>query len=225
MNVKSFRRLLFGLLLICLTVAPGFADTGDIALGVKASTLGAGAEGTVGLLQGLNLRGGVNALSFDFDAETSDVDYDVDADLLSFPIVLDWHPFKGSGFRITGGILINQNEGDAEATTEATYTIGDTVYTAAQLGSLSGKVDFNEVAPYVGIGWGNAVGKDKRWSFSCDFGVVFQGEANIDLAASGPIASDPTFQAELAKEKKALEDELDDYKYYPVISLGVTYKF
>jgi len=225
MNLKSFRYLPFSLLLICLTVAPGFADTGDIALGVKASTLGVGAEGTVGLLRGLNLRAGANVLWFDYEVNTSDIDYDLDVDLLSFPILLDWHPFKKSAFRISAGMLINQNEADAEASSQAIYTIGGTDYTAAEVGTLSGHVDFNEVAPYVGIGWGNAVGKNKNWSFSCDFGVVYQGAANIDLTASGPIASDPTFQANLAQERKELEDELDDYKYYPVISLGVTYKF
>lgn len=222
---KSARYLLFSLLLICLAASSGFADLGDFALGVKASTLGAGLEGTAGLLPRLNLRAGANAFSFDFDANTSDIDYDLEVDLLSFPVVLDWHPFKDSAFRITGGILINRNEANADASSQSSYTIGDNEYTAAALGSLTGKVDFNKVAPYVGIGWGNAVGKNKRWSFSCDFGVVFQGEANIDLTASGPIASDPTFQANLAREKQELEDELDDYKYYPVVSLGITYKF
>jgi hypothetical protein len=201
------------------------ADTGDFALGIKASTLGAGAEGIVGILPSLNLRAGANALSVDFDINTSDIDYDVDADLLSFPILLDWYPFKKSGFRISAGALINKNEADAEATSQATYTIDGTDYTAAQLGTLKAKVDFKEVAPYVGIGWGNAFGKNKRWSLTCDFGVVFQGEPNIDLAATGPIATDPTFQADLAQEKQELEDELEKYQYYPVIALGITYKF
>ncbi|MEZ4483435.1 MAG: hypothetical protein R2864_02175 [Syntrophotaleaceae bacterium] len=225
MNVKNFRCLLFSFLLIGLTVVPAFADTGDIALGIKASTLGAGAEATVGLCPSINLRAGANAFSFDFDANTSDIDYDVEADLLSFPVILDLHPFKESGFRISAGVLINKNKADAEGSSQSSYTIGDTVYTPEELGSLTGKIDFNSLAPYVGIGWGNAVGKDKRWSFSCDFGVVFQGDPKIDLVANGTLASDPNFQDDLAREKKELEDELDDYKYYPLISLGITYKF
>ncbi|APG29082.1 hypothetical protein A7E78_08830 [Syntrophotalea acetylenivorans] len=177
------------------------------------------------MLPSLNLRGGANALSVDFDINTSDIDYDVDADLLNFPIMLDWYPFKKSGFRISAGALINKNEADIEASSQSSYTLDGTTYTAAQLGTLNGKVDFNEVAPYVGIGWGNALGKSTRWSFSCDFGVVFQGEANVDLSATGPIASDPTFQEDLAREKRELEEELEDYQYYPVIALGITYKF
>ena len=225
MKLQIIKCLLCSLLLGCLPVTSAVADTGDFALGIKASTLGAGAEGIVGILPALNLRAGANALSVDFDINTSDIDYDVDADLLSFPIMLDWYPFKKSGFRFSAGALINKNESDLEASSQSSYTLDGTTYTAAQLGTLNGKVDFNEVAPYVGIGWGNALGKDKRWSFTCDFGVVFQGKANIDLSVTGPIASDPTFQTNLAQEKRELEDELENYQYYPLIALGITYKF
>jgi hypothetical protein len=225
MTGKCFKCLLLSLLLICLPVASGFANTGDFALGGKASTLGLGIDGTVGLLPRLNLRVGANAFSIELDTSTSDIDYDMEVDLLSFPIVLDWHLFRDSGFRISAGALINQNEADLEGSSQSSYTIGGIEYTAAELGTLRGKVDFDTVAPYLGIGWGNAVGKNKRWSFNCDLGVVFQGQANIDLAANGPVASDPSFQADLDQEKQDLEDELDDYKYYPVVSLGVSYRF
>ena len=75
------------------------------------------------------------------------------------------------------------------------------------------------------MGWGNALGEDKRWGFVFDLGVVFQGSPDADLTATGPLASDPTFLAELAKEEQQLQDEVDDYEYYPVVSIGVTYKF
>lgn len=225
MKHRITKYLLCLLFIGCLPVASALADTGDFALGIKASTLGAGAEGVVGLLPSLNLRAGANALSVNFDINTSDIDYDVNADLLSFPVMLDWYPFKASGFRVSAGALINNNEADLEASSQGSYSINGTTYTAAQLGTLNGKADFNKVAPYVGIGWGNAFSKNGRWSFTCDFGVVLQGEANIDLSVTGPISSDPTFQANLAQEKQELEKELEDYQYYPVIALGITYKF
>ena len=39
------------------------------------------------------------------------------------------------------------------------------------------------------------------------------------------LASDPLFQQQLATEAQALEDDLEEFKYYPVVAVGLTYKF
>lgn len=48
---------------------------------------------------------------------------------------------------------------------------------------------------------------------------------DIDLFATGPIASDPTFQAHLAEEERGIQDELDILKFYPVLSISLVYRF
>jgi hypothetical protein len=45
------------------------------------------------------------------------------------------------------------------------------------------------------------------------------------LSADGTLASDPGFQAALELEREQLEDEVSDFKAWPVISLGFVYKF
>lgn len=225
MTQNGFKSLLTSLLLIGLLFSSSMAEARGFALGGKVSTLGVGLEGTVGLLPGLNLRALVNGFSFDTDMRIWDIDYDLGIDLRSAPIMLDWHPFRDGGFRVSGGAVLNQNQADAKASPSGSYVIGDTEYDARNVGTLRGKIDFNDVAPYVGIGWGNALSKDKRWSFSCDLGVVLQNEANVELSASGPIADDPVFQTNLAQEERDFEGELKDYKYYPFVSVGFTYKF
>ncbi len=222
---KNLLFLLLAPILLLLTATPGLSDPGGLALGLKAGTLGGGLEGTAGLLPRINLRAGANTFRFNFDTSSRDNEYRMKTRLLSFPIVLDWHPFKTSAFRVSSGMLLNYNEADARGTTQDSITIGSTTYTADQVGKLTGKVDFNKIAPYAGIGWGNALGKTGRWSLSCDIGVVFQGKARVDMFASGPIASDPNFQADLEREKRDLKERLDDYKYYPVIALGINYRF
>ena len=54
---------------------------------------------------------------------------------------------------------------------------------------------------------------------------MFQGSPTANLSATGPIASDPGFQADLAKEENNLQDDLDNFEYYPVISIGFNYRF
>jgi hypothetical protein len=110
-------------------------------------------------------------------------------------------------------------------------TIGNITYQASDLGSLTGLVDFDSVAPYLGIGWGNAVSADKKWGFTADLGVVFQGSPNIDLNATlGSTAAangvtQAQLDAEVAREEANLTDDLDDFDVYPVIAFGASYRF
>jgi hypothetical protein len=202
-----------------------FADMGELALGVGPGTLGIGADVTVGILPQLNARIGVNAFNFDMKTTQDDIDYDLDIRLLSFPVLLDWYPFRSSGFRLSAGLAINKNKADLDARPQADYEIGGSPYPANEVGNLSGKLKFDTLAPYVGLGWGNALGENSRWTFTCDLGVIFHGNGDISLKADGPIASDATFQAALEKERRDLEDEIDDYRYYPVMAIGLSYKF
>ncbi|MBU0549730.1 MAG: hypothetical protein KKH80_01080 [Candidatus Omnitrophica bacterium] len=199
-------------------------EEGKFALGIKAGTLGAGIEGIMRLNSNFNAKLGVNAFQYDYSGTEDGIEYDFDLELFSVSALLDWHPFKNS-FRITSGALYNQNSLDMNAKTASSYTIGSATYTAAQVGSLTGELDFDEVNPYLGIGWGNAVGKNKQWSFSFDIGVVYQGSPKVDLSANGTLSGNAAFQANLDREEQNLEDELEDYQFYPVISLGVCYSF
>jgi hypothetical protein len=203
-----------------------FADTGEIAVGAKASTLGIGADMTVGITSNINLRTGVNVFKYNGTTSQNDKTFDYDLNLLSFPVLLDWHPFEvESGFRVSSGVLVNKNKVNAIVESQETYTIDGETYPSAALGILSGTVGFKPITPYVGIGWGNAVDMDSGFSFAFDLGLAFQGNPNISLAASGPVASDPTFQTALKKEIIDLKEKVDVFKNFVVLSLGVAYKF
>ena len=200
----------------------------DVAVGAKVSTLGVGVDFTTPLTEKLNLRAGIQWLEYGIDTESDGVEYDADLELFSGLMVADWHPFGGV-FKITGGLLINDNKvvGTGEATpgTVSTFTINNTVYTAADVGKLEAEISYNTVAPYLGIGWGNPVSKNSNWTFFCDIGVVFMGSPNVDIKASGAIASNEIFMTNLEQECKELEDDLASYEYYPVVTLGLSYKF
>jgi len=225
MKMKSLKTMLVSALLLTGISPAAFAGTGDIAAGIKGGTLGIGGEVTVGILPGINFRTGYNSLNYDGNTSKSDIDYDYKLKLSTFPLLVDWHPLPISGFRITGGAMINNNKIDATGQAQGTYTIGDASYTASQIGTLTGKIDFNSIAPYAGIGWGNAVSTHLPLTITCDVGVMFQGTPKVSLDATGPIASDATFKANLAKEEADIKDKTDGFRYYPVVSLGLSYKF
>ncbi len=222
---KYLRYVVTGLFAILVFTSPGRAGTGDMALGVKIGTLGVGAEMTFGLLPHLNARVGINGFSYGYDTKVEEIDYAFDLNLFSGTLLADWH-FLGGAFRLTGGLVFNQNGLDLKANTDRDrYIIDDVAYSVSDVGQLRGTIDFNTISPYLGIGWGNAVGESSRLSFFIDLGLLFQGSPQADLHVTGPISSDPEFQRHLRNEEKEIEDETDKYTVYPVIAIGVAFKF
>jgi hypothetical protein len=193
----------------------------ELAIAAKAGTLGIGGDVTTNLVPQVNLRGGVQWMAFGLSAELADIDYDLDVDFLNPLVMIDWYPFNGS-FRVSGGALFNGSELELRATSHQSIQIGDQTFTPAQYGTLKGEVDFRPVAPYIGIGWGNALDPNKRWGIVTDLGVAFTGSPNVDLSATGP---DPALQAEIAKEERDIQDDLDALKFFPVASISLFFRF
>jgi len=192
-----------------------------LGIGVKAGTLGLGADITKSITDTINARVGFNSYKFTTSGEEGDVDYDIDLKWQSTALLLDWHPGGGS-FHLTAGYMLNGNKLDMRAKPTSTYTIGDTTYTQAEVGTLTGTVDMDD-GPYIGLGWGNAA--RKGFGFSVELGALYQGSPSAQLTATGTLASDPLFQQELAKEEAKANDSLDSYKWYPQIAIGVSYGF
>jgi len=196
----------------------------NYGVGTNAGTLGIGINFNKQITSKFSVRLTYDYFSYDYDSKEDQIDYDFDLTLNNGAGLIDWYPFAGH-FRISTGLFINGNDIDADAKGQGTYEIGDKVYTASEIGKLKGELDFNSIAPYLGIGWTSSHQKKRGWFASFDIGVVFQGSPDVDLKVNGPIASDPEFQANLRKEENNLEDEVDEYKYYPVVMLGISYVF
>lgn len=205
----------------------GLASTAsaEFAAGVKAGTLGLGLELTTDLTETLNLRAGVNRFSYGYDSVESDIEYRLDLDLQSVSLLADWHLFRGA-FRITGGVMRNDNELTGRSLpTDGSYEIDGQRYDAGQVGTLLMGADFDSSAPYLGIGWGNAVDTDGRWHFTSDLGVLMQGSPVVRLEADGPLRDNEDFRQALRNEEASLQEDVEDYEYYPVLSVGISYRF
>jgi len=203
----------------CLGLAASNASAVETALTAKLGSLGLGVEGTFGLAEHFNARLGLNRYDYDRTETVSDIRYDFDLKLKSISLFADWHPF-GSAFRFTAGLMSNGNELSGSSVSDS-LDIGNGTYVDV---GLDAKLDFDSAAPYLGVGWGNALSAGKGWGFNVDLGVMFQGAGNVSLTPTGPgaVFVDP---ADVAAEEQNFEDDIKNYKYYPVFSFGVSYKF
>lgn len=226
-----WRVLGWAAVLFILAAAPGLAE---VALGVKGGTLGGGLELTLGISPQVNVRVGANAYNYSDRREVSQIEYDADANLRTGTAFLDWHP-GGRGFRLTGGLVYNdtQVEGRSIPPPSGTYDIGGVPVPVELIGTLDATAEFDPLVPYAGIGWGNAVAQNRRVGFFVDLGVVFSGEADVTLIpripADSPINTTPgareVLDVLLRREEQDLEADAADYDLYPVVAIGVSFKF
>jgi opacity protein-like surface antigen len=213
--------------ILLVACAAGSVQARDLAATVDLGTTGLGLHVTTPLAAKLNGRIGVNVANYSYDGSTSDMDYDFKLKLKTVDALLDYYPFDGA-FRVTGGVVYNGNKIDARAKPNGgSYNINNVTYTAADVGDLSSKIDFRKAAPYLGIGWGNAV-KAQGWSVGMDLGVMFQGKPKTQLASNNCTAMAEfcdRLANDVAAENVKLGEEVKDFKLYPVIRVGVNYRF
>ena len=203
------------------------------AITPEFGSLGVGATVTKSITPNVNAKLGINGLGISQDISASNVDYKADLNLFNVSTLVDYHPWQKGGFRLTGGLVFQDNnlEGTGKASNAGTININGTDYdTTTVLTSVKAKVTLpNSVAPYIGIGWGNAVKPGKRWGFSANLGAMFAGSPKVSLTPTFGPGATPALQqqinSDIEAERKKQESDLDWLSIYPVFSLGVSYQF
>jgi hypothetical protein len=218
---------------IVLTVATLLAvGSANAQVGVTADigTTGVGAHVVVPMTPQLNARFGANYIKHDFDKTSDGVDYNLKGKLQTFDVLVDWYLSEGGSFHLTGGAVYNGNKFDVRGKPNGagTFNINGNLYTASDVGLLTGRIDFRKAAPYLGIGWGNAVAQAGGWNVTTDLGVFYQGSPNVQLAVTGCTVSS-TVCNRLAQDVEAarqtLGDDTSSFKIYPVARVGIGYRF
>ena len=207
-------------------------------LGLKVGTLGVGVDFEHFFTKKHALRINPNYLKITRDDEEIEgINYDAELKLQNAGLIYDYHPW-GTAFRVSTGIYYNGNKLTATArpSSTETYTIGNHKYQLDSQASIDAKVDFKKVAPYVGIGWSSA--EKNGWHLIADIGVMYVGSPKVDYkvnSATGTI-KDLTLNQEISinstilneqidKEAAEIKDEIDDYKWWPVLTIGIQKKF
>ena len=96
--------------------------------------------------------------------------------------------------------------------------------TPGQVGTLTSTTSFDSIAPYVGLGFDFELFGKAGLNF--DLGVLLQGDPDVTLVAVGGTAEGTQLLNDaLFAERQELEDDMSDFKAYPVISLSFVYNF
>jgi hypothetical protein len=219
--MNTMRNIIFTVLAAAPLASTANADD-NLWLGVKAGTLGIGIEGTWRPIPWLDLRLGADKYDYDDTGLQAGVGYNSELSLDTYHATASFR-FPLSPMRLTAGAYVNNNELNLASQDAPTFDIGGTQFTAADVGTLRSEAYFEGTAPYLGVGFDfdlfNKVG------LNIDFGVLWQGDATVSLDADGLLSNDPIFLDALESERQELEAEVDDYKAWPVISIGFNFNF
>lgn len=199
------------------------AQAQRVSLALRAGTLGPGVEVTAGLLPQVNVRAGAHQFSYQRQDEFTEDDFRVQGDsdlrLSSAALFVDFVPFKRL-LRLTGGLVYNGNHANVLVTPLDAYEIHNKTFSPEKIGTLSARVGHKSaIQPYAGIGLGNTVraGSSSRISLLLDLGILFTGSPDVQMEGTSMIA--PT-----ALQADEIEAHLEGIQFYPVVSLGLSYK-
>jgi hypothetical protein len=199
--------------------AQGSPGGPHIGVGVLAGSLGLGGELIVGLTNGFEIRGVGNYFKISRSNQSiSDISYDASLRLASGSLLADL--YLAGPLRLSGGVVLNGNQLTINGKPTSSVTIGDSVYTPSQIGTLSGKIDFKKVAPYLGLG---LAGRG-HIALAFELGVVFQQSPQVSYTPTTTLtgAAATAFNQNASIEAQNIRDDLKFFKYYPHVALGVT---
>ena len=171
-----------------------------------------------------NVRVDVNGFSLSHSFNAGDLHYDANLKLTHVGIYGDFFPAPSVvPFRFTAGVLIGDDHLEGDATSmSGTYTInGVTVPTGGE--TIHAKAKFPAVRPYVGIGFGHTPQATKGFSAFFDAGVAF-GKPHVDFDVPANIVA-AAGQDNVNAEEQNLQDKANKLKFYPIVKVGITYRF
>jgi hypothetical protein len=210
------------LLLILIIGGPAAArsrEPAGFSIGVTGGTLGIGPEIAYRFSETLGVRGNATFLSISHGLNSGDIHYDGRVRLRSGGAMLDFYPFNG-GFRVSAGARINGNDGRVIASPAGNVTINGTEYTPAEVGTLRGQADTRKFGPALTLGYGGGFKRGIAVGFEA--GALFQDRVRIrDFTSTSSFIA----AADLEAERRSVEDDVNDYRIYPIVQLNFGYRF
>ena len=89
---------------------------------------------------------------------------------------------------------------------------------------ITGRGEVKKVAPALTLGWGGS--NRSGFYLGTEGGILFQGKVRVrNFANTGTLANNAAFRADLERERLSLQDDVDDFKIYPIAQFSIGYRF
>jgi hypothetical protein len=192
----------------------------------EVSTLGYRASVGFGFTPLFGVRLAAHTGSYSRDLHKESIAYNGKLKLRNYEGLIDFYAPAG-GFRLTAGVVGNSDKIDLASKPGQTITVNGVPYPSDAVGSVTGDVKFNKTSPYAGIGFGHKPSGGRGFGLTFDLGVLYQGSPKLAVQAhpTNPALVPPKFYADLEAERAKTENDIRNYKYYPVVGIGFSFGF
>jgi hypothetical protein len=226
-----------GILLISITLGATNSNAADVGVGVKAGTLGYGADFSVTLTKTINARVSLTTLSIDSQAETitvgdasneGTINTTANIDYGSSALLFDWHVFDGT-FHLTAGLVKADIDVNFSGRLGDSFTINGQEVRVSDIddGRITGEIKVSDsYKPYIGLGWGRKAATESGISFSAELGVAYvDPDVRFNATVDGSRITQAELDARLDAAQNSSKNDLAELKIWPVASIGVNYAF
>ncbi|ESQ79750.1 hypothetical protein [Asticcacaulis sp. YBE204] len=220
----QIRTLVLTAALTGLMATAASAQDSAIAVDVHGGTTGIGIGARYQVSDSIVLRADYDSLKHSDGFSSDGVNYNGEIEFKPFTFAVDAHPFKNSFFLSAGYVMGDRNI-KMDARPANNTQIGTVTYTPAQIGTLRANADMGDGAPFIGLGFDNTFHSNSRITFRFLAGAVLGDEPSVTLTSDGAFATQAAYQAQLEIERKELEQDVKDVKTWPVLQVGLSYKF
>ncbi|WP_129715290.1 hypothetical protein [Pedobacter sp. SYP-B3415] len=226
---RHFTSLVLGFILAAVTGASAQTSVDSTRtrayLAAHVGTSGAGLDFKVAVKPSFTIRAGASILPFDYNTlmtvRAQPAKIDIQADFNNAHLIFDWHPFlkeKGlskKAFVSVGAGYFWKAEGSGTASYDGTYQYGDISIPSSELGELTGRVEWNKVAPYAGIGFQNPFPM-RKVNVSFSVGAFYMGKADATLTGTKLLVNNQANQ-------RQFEENMSFYRILPVAQVSLNF--
>jgi hypothetical protein len=189
--------------------------------GALASTNGLGLDIQYMINKRFTLKAGYETLNFNhsFNLTEDNINYDTNLNYKTggISILMNW--FYRPALYLSGGVIINKFQPVLEGEAVSDMEYGDISIPAEDVGDFNFQFESSvKTSPYIGAGFRNFFGKQKRITYNFETGLYYMGPPEMEISARGLLSpsANPAHG-----HKNYLEDHFSVYKFYPVVKLAI----
>ncbi|MGF6858837.1 hypothetical protein [Paraburkholderia sp. CI3] len=194
---------------------------------LQGGTLGIGVGAAWSVTSWFGVHADFNAINLSHNFEVGGNRYEDGIRLRQGGLYGDFFPWAGTGFRVTAGLRLTDNEVSGNSVpTNGMYVFEGKASPAFPGEYATATARYPTAMPYLGIGYGLHP-RANGWGLVVDLGVAYGiPKSSYTLSPALSQAAGPEMSQQIINTGlQQLRDKASPYRWYPTLQLGISYRF